>query len=102
MFKVRKCEGNILDALRQVEKLCDQSYVIETKREFIHLGDSVSAGGGFEAAVTARTRYGRIKFNVRLVTVWQKISSDSESGYLRSYAKPPIIHRSEARCLKRK
>ena len=35
------------------EKLCDD---METVQEFTYLGDTVSAGGGCEAAVTARTR----------------------------------------------
>ena len=34
---------------------------VETVREFTYLGDWVSAGGGFEAAVTARTRCGWVK-----------------------------------------
>ena len=37
----------------QEEKLCDE---VETVREFIHICDRVSAGGGCQAAVTARTR----------------------------------------------
>ena len=32
------------------------------QREFTYLGDRVSAGGGREAAVTARTRCGSVKF----------------------------------------
>ena len=35
--------------------LCDQ---VVTVREFVYLGDRLSAGGGYEAAVTARTRCG--------------------------------------------
>ena len=41
------------------EKLCDE---VETVKEFCYLGDRVSASGGCEAAVTARTRYGWVKF----------------------------------------
>ena len=51
-FACRKCEGNIGEAVEQEEKLCDE---VETVGEFTYLGDSVSAGGGCEAAVTART-----------------------------------------------
>ena len=40
------------------EMLCDE---VETVRELTYLGDSVSAGGGCEAAVTVRTRCGWIK-----------------------------------------
>ena len=45
--------------MEQVEKLCDE---VESVREFTYLGDRVSAGRGYEAAVTARTRYGWVKF----------------------------------------
>ena len=31
---------------------------METVREFTYLGDRVSSGGGCEATVTAKTRYG--------------------------------------------
>ena len=40
--------------------LCDE---IKTVREFTYLGDRVSADGGCEAAVTARTRCGLAKFS---------------------------------------
>ena len=39
--------------MEQEEKLCDE---VETIMEFTYLGDRVSAGGGCEATVTARTR----------------------------------------------
>ena len=39
--------------MEQEEKLCDE---VETVREFTYVGDMVSAGGGCETAVTARTR----------------------------------------------
>ena len=52
-FTCRKCEGNIVEAVDQEENLCDE---VETVREFTYVGDRVSAGGGCEAAVTARTR----------------------------------------------
>ena len=39
--------------MEQEEKLCDE---VETVSEFTYLGDRVSAGGGCEAAVAARTR----------------------------------------------
>ena len=55
----RKCDGNIAEATEQEGKLCDK---LETVREFIYLGDRVGAGGGCEAALTARTRYGWVDF----------------------------------------
>ena len=45
--------------MEQEETLCDK---VETVREFTYLGDRVSAGGGFKAAVNARTRCGFVKF----------------------------------------
>ena len=38
--------------MKQEVKLCDE---VETVSDFTYLGDRVSAGGGCEAAVTART-----------------------------------------------
>ena len=39
-FKCRKCEGNIVVAVEQEEKLCVE---VETVREFTYLGDMVCA-----------------------------------------------------------
>ena len=55
----RKCVGNIGDTMQQKVKLCDE---VETVNEFTYLGGRVSAGGGYEAAVTARTRCGWVQF----------------------------------------
>ena len=41
--------------MEQEEKILDE---VETVREFTYLGDRVSAGGGCDAALTARTRCG--------------------------------------------
>ena len=41
--------------MEQEEKLCHK---VETVMEFSYLGDRVNAGGGFEVAVTVRTRCG--------------------------------------------
>ena len=45
----------ILEAVEQEEELCDE---VKTESEFTYFGDRVSAGGGCESAVTARTRCG--------------------------------------------
>ena len=45
--------------MEQEEKL---DYEVETEKEFTYLGDKVSAGGGCEAAATARTSCGWVKF----------------------------------------
>ena len=41
------------------EEFCEE---VETVRGFCYLGDRVNAGGGCEAAVTARARIGWVKF----------------------------------------
>ena len=41
--------------MEREEKLCDE---VETVEEFTYLCDRVCAGGGCEAAVTTRTRWG--------------------------------------------
>ena len=90
----RKCEGNIGEAVDQEGKLCDE---VETVREFTYFGDRVSAGGGCEAAVTARTRswlvtlreWGELLYGRRF-PLWVK-----EAVY-RSYVRPVILYGSEA------
>ena len=42
----------VMEAMWHGGKLCNE---LETARELRYLGDGVSAGGGCEAAVTART-----------------------------------------------
>ena len=44
--------------MKQEVKLYD---IVVTVREFTYHGDRVSVGGGCEAAVTARTRFGWVK-----------------------------------------
>ena len=44
--------------MEQEENVCDE---VKTVMEFAYLGDRVSAGGGCEAGVSARTRYGLVK-----------------------------------------
>ena len=58
-FTCKICEGNIGEAVEQEEKLCD---AVKTLREFTYFGDRENAGGGCEAAVTARTKSGWVKF----------------------------------------
>ena len=42
-----------------IEKLCEE---VETVNGFCYLGDRLNAGGGCEAAVTARVGIGLVKF----------------------------------------
>ena len=57
-YACRNCKANIGEAVEQEVKLCDE---VETESEFTYPGDRVSAGGGCEAAVTAKTRCEWIK-----------------------------------------
>ena len=57
-FACRKYEGNIGETVEHEEKLCDEEDAV---REFAYLGDRVSASGGCETVVTARTRCGWAK-----------------------------------------
>ena len=50
-----KKEAEFMDS---VEEVCEE---VETVRGFCYLGDRVNAGGGCEAAVTARARIDRVK-----------------------------------------
>ena len=83
--------------MEQEVKLCDE---VGSVSEFTYLGGWVSADGGCEAAVTARTRCGWVKlrecgellygkwFPLRLIAAVYK-----------SYIRPAIVYRSEAWCL---
>ena len=51
-FCSRTCEGSIGEAVEQEERLCGE---VETVSEFTYFGDRVSACGGSEAAMAART-----------------------------------------------
>ena len=94
----RRCKGNNGEAVELEEKLCDE---VETGREFTYLGDRASAGGGCEAAVTARTRCG-----------WAKLRECGELLHGRRFPlrlkgvvyktciSPAILHGREALCLK--
>ena len=53
--------GNIGEAEEQEGWLCDE---VETVKEFTYVGDKMSAGGGCEVDVTARTRCGWVEFMV--------------------------------------
>ena len=66
-FACRKCQENIRKPMEQEEKLCDE---VETVRVHTYIGESMSAGGGGEAAETARTRCG-----------WAKLRECSELLY---------------------
>ena len=65
------------------------------------LCDRVSVGGGCEAAVTARTRCGWAKFRVcgELLNS-RRFPLKLKGVFNKTYARPAILHGSEAWCLK--
>ena len=60
-FICKRCVEAMTGTVKPAEQLalCDQ---VELVRRFCYLGDRLNAGGGSEAAVTARARIRRIKF----------------------------------------
>ena len=78
--------------------MCDE---VETLREFTYLGDRVSAGGGCEAAVTARTRCGWVKFRECGELLYGRTFPLGLKGAVyESYIRPAIMYGCEEWCLK--
>ena len=82
---------NILEAEEQEEKLSDEE---ETEREFTYLVDRVSAGGGSEAAITARMRSGCAMLGLVVFSLRLKVA------VYKSYTRPTILYESDEWCLK--
>ena len=94
----RKCKGNIEETVGKEVKLCDE---VETVREFTYLGDRVSAGGGCEAAVTARMRCGWVKFReCGELLCGRRFPLRLKGAVYRSYVWPAILYGNEAWRLK--
>ena len=92
------CEGNIEEAVELEENFCDE---VETVWENTYLGDSVSAVGGFEASVSARTRCGWIELREcgecmygRRFPLWLM------GAIYESYVRPAMLRGSDAWCQK--
>ena len=84
--------------MEQEEKLCDY---VETVREYTYLFDRVSFGGRCEAAVTARTRCGWVKFRECGELLYgRRLSLDLKGAVYWSYVRPTMLYGSEAWCLK--
>ena len=58
-FVCKKCRSVVKNFKESDEILCDG---VETVRKFCYLGDRLTATGGCETAVTARTKLGWMKF----------------------------------------
>ena len=89
---------NIGEALDQEEKLCDE---VKAVGEFINLCDRASAGGGCEAAVTARTRCEWVKFRMCCELLYGGLFPIKLKGAVyNSSERPAVLYVSEALCLK--
>ena len=93
----RKCEGNIEKSMEQEGKLCNE---VETDREYTYLGGRVSAGGGYEADVTAITKCWWFKFRECIELLYGRFPPKLKGGVYNSYVRPAILYGSEAWCLK--
>ena len=84
--------------MEQEEKLCIE---VETVREFTYLGDREKAGGGCEAAVTARKICGWVTSRECDELQYGRIPPLKLKGAVyKSYVRPAILHGSEAWCLR--
>ena len=74
---------------------------METVRKFTYLGDKVSADGGCEAAVTARTRCGWTKLRECCeLAHGRRFPLKQKLAVHQSYVRPAILYGGEAWCLK--
>ena len=96
-FTCRKCEGNIGEVVEQEEKLCNE---METVQEFTYLGDRVSAVGGCEAAVIARTRHGWVTVRECSELLYGRFPLKLKDAVHKSNVRPAVLYGSEAWCLK--
>ena len=84
--------------MEQEEKSCDK---VETVGEFTYLGARVSAGGGCEAAVTAKTLCGWVKLReCGELLHGRRCPLMLKEAVHKSYVKPAMLYEGEAWCLK--
>ena len=84
--------------MEQEEKLSDE---VETVSEFTYVDDRVSAGGGCNAAVAARTRCGWVKFSECSELLYgRRFPVRLKGAVNKSYVRPAILYGGEALCLK--
>ena len=87
----------VVERHRSRKKSCDE---VETARKFTYLGDRVSAGGGCEAAVIARTRYGCVKVRECGELLYgRRFPLRLKWAVYNSYVMSVILYGSEAWCL---
>ena len=86
----RKCDENNGEVVEQEERLHDE---VETVMEFTYLGDKVSADGGHEAAMTAKT--GGLGLGGVVSCCMEGCLAKLKRAVHKSYVRPAIRHRSE-------
>ena len=80
------------------EKICDEEVTV---RVFIYLGDRLSTGEGYEAAVTAKTRCGCVKLRKCGYLLNGIFPLMLKGTVYKGYIKPLILYESEAWCQKK-
>ena len=74
---------------------------METVKEFTYLGERVSTGGGYEAAVTAKTRCGWVKLRRCCELLHgRRFPLKLKGAVNKSYVRPAILYGSKAWWLK--
>ena len=91
ILHAKNVDGIFESGVEQVEKLFDE---VDSVMEFTCPGDSFSAGGGCEAAVTAKTRCGWNKF--RDTVYGRRFPLKLKGAVDKSYVIPGILYGSEA------
>ena len=83
--------------MEQEETLCDE---VETVRGFTYLGDSESAGGGCEAAVSASSGCLLVKLRECNELLYDGFPLRLKGAVYKSYVRSTMLRGSEAWCLK--
>ena len=97
-FVCGTCKKQADRFMDSVEELCEE---VETVRGFCYLEDRVNAGGGCEAAVTARARIGWVKFRECGELLNSKRFSLKLKGMVyRSCVRSAMLYGSETWCLR--
>ena len=99
-FVRKKCRGAVKNFKGSDEKLCDG---VETVSKFTYLGDRLNATDGCEAAVTARSRIGWIKFmECSEIVKGRRFSLKTKGKVYKSCVRSVMLYRSEAWRLREK
>ena len=95
-FECGRCKKQADGFMNSVKELYEE---VKTVRGFCYLGDKVNAGGGCEAAVTARARIGWVKFRkCRELLNSERFSLKLEGMVNRSFISSPMLYGSMAWC----